>query len=293
MPLITLDDACLAFGHVALLDKAAFQLDLGERVALIGRNGSGKSSLLKALAGQATLDDGRLWRQPGAKVAYVPQEADFPLDRSVFATVADGLGDVAQLLVDYHAAMLAVADDASPAALARLEDLQHRVEDAQAWRLEQRVEQVLGELRLSGEAVVGSLSGGGIKRVALARALVGEPEILLLDEPLAGLDWHHQLQLLQTLRELVALGVLVIFSVHDFNLALAHADGVLCLQAGELVAHGAVSVLNADLLARVFQILPWTLHSILSKPINSALPCWMFRVLKVKRAKCWHKSSRR
>ena len=119
MPLITLDDACLAFGHVALLDKAAFQLDLGERVALIGRNGSGKSSLLKALAGQATLDDGRLWRQPGAKVAYVPQEADFPLERSVFATVADGLGDVAQLLVDYHAAMLAVADDASEAALAR------------------------------------------------------------------------------------------------------------------------------------------------------------------------------
>ena len=86
MPLITLDDACLAFGHVALLDKAAFQLDPGERVALIGRNGSGKSSLLKALAGQATLDDGRLWRQPGAKVAYVPQEADFPLERSVFAT---------------------------------------------------------------------------------------------------------------------------------------------------------------------------------------------------------------
>ena len=120
MPLITLDDACLAFGHVALLDKAAFQLDPGERVALIGRNGSGKSSLLKALAGQSMLDDGRLWRQPGARVAYVPQEADFPLERSVYATVADGLGDVAQLLVDYHAAMLAVADDHSEAALARL-----------------------------------------------------------------------------------------------------------------------------------------------------------------------------
>src|SRR5574344_453757 len=105
------------------------------------------------------------------------------------------------------------------------------------------------------------LSGGEQQRVLLAKTLLQvwpslnpRGRLLLLDEPLAGLDWHHQLQLLQTLRALVALGVLVIFSVHDFNLALAHADGLLCLQEGQLVAQGPVSVLDAALLARVFQI---------------------------------------
>ncbi|AWI78050.1 MAG: ABC transporter ATP-binding protein [Betaproteobacteria bacterium HGW-Betaproteobacteria-13] len=188
MPLLSVDNACLAFGHVDLLAHAEFQLDAGERVALIGRNGSGKSSLLRALAGQSTLDDGTVWRQSGLTVAYVPQEADFPLDRDVFATVADGLGDAAQLLVDYHAAMVAVSDHGDADALSRLDALQHAIEAADGWRLSQRVEQMLGLLALPGEAMVSSLSGGGIKRVALARALVAEPDLLLLDEPTNHLD---------------------------------------------------------------------------------------------------------
>ena len=188
MPLIALEGGCLAFGHVALLDHADFQLDPGERVALIGRNGSGKSSLLRALAGLAGLDDGVVRRADGARVAYVPQEPDFPLDQDVFATVADGLGSVARLLVDYHAAVLVVAEEASPANLARLEALQHQVEAADAWGLERAVEQTLGRLGLDGAAPVASLSGGGIKRVALARALVSNPDLLLLDEPTNHLD---------------------------------------------------------------------------------------------------------
>ncbi|THF65519.1 ATP-binding cassette domain-containing protein [Pseudothauera nasutitermitis] len=188
MPLISVDNACLAFGHVDLLSHAEFQLDAGERVALIGRNGSGKSSLLRALAGQAALDDGTVWRQDGLCVAYVPQEADFDLQREVFATVADGLGEAARLLVDYHAAMHAVAESATPEALARLERLQHEVEAAEAWRLNQRVEHMLARLGLAADACVASLSGGGVKRVALARALVAEPDLLLLDEPTNHLD---------------------------------------------------------------------------------------------------------
>ncbi|WP_332670171.1 ATP-binding cassette domain-containing protein [Aromatoleum sp.] len=201
MPLLTIDTACLAYGHVDLLDHAEFQLDAGERVVLIGRNGSGKSSLLKVLAGQALLDDGTVWRQSGLKVAYVPQEADFALERDVFSTIADGLGDAAQLLVDYHAAMHDVAESATRESLARLAAVQHEIDAADAWRLNQRVDEILVRLGLPGDALVSSLSGGGVKRVALARALVGEPDLLLLDEPTNHLDLDGILWLESLIRD--------------------------------------------------------------------------------------------
>jgi ATP-binding cassette subfamily F protein uup len=187
VPVLTLDNACLAYGHVALLDHAALQVDVGERVGLIGRNGSGKSSLLKALAALGSLDDGTLWRQPELSIAYVAQEPEFAGHETVYEAVASGLGGIARLLADYHEATLKVGAGGT-AALEHLQELQTQLEARDGWRLNSRVEQAISRLALDGEAHVDALSGGGRKRVALAQALVGEPQLLLLDEPTNHLD---------------------------------------------------------------------------------------------------------
>ncbi len=187
MPLLTLHQATLAFGDVALLDHAEMLIDANERVALIGRNGAGKSSLMRVLADTARLDDGRVWRQPGLRIAYVAQEPDFALDGDVYQTVAAGLGEAARLVAEYHVCAQAVARH-EPGAFEKLAALQHELEMRQAWTQHHKVEEVLDRLRLDGAVPASKLSGGGIKRLALARALVGEPDLLLLDEPTNHLD---------------------------------------------------------------------------------------------------------
>ncbi|MDR2091846.1 MAG: ATP-binding cassette domain-containing protein [Azoarcus sp.] len=234
MPLLTVDNACLAYGHVDLLDHVSFQLDAGERVALIGRNGTGKSSLLRVLAGQAALDDGTIWRQPGLTAAHVPQEADFPLDRDVYATVADGLGDVARLLVDYHEASTVVAEQGGGAALERLTALQQAIETADGWRLNRRVEQALAALGLEGASLLSNLSGGGIKRVALARALVAEPRLLLLDEPTNHLDLDGILWLEDLIRSFA--GTVVVIT-HDRVFMDHIATRIVELDRGRLASY--------------------------------------------------------
>ena len=231
MPLLTLDKGCLAFGHVALLDHADFQVDAGERIALIGRNGSGKSSLLRALVGTGGLDDGAVWRRDGLRVAYVPQEPDFPPEQTAYEAVASGVGEASRLLVDYHAAAQRLTHDHSEAALLHLHELQVQLEAGDGWRLGTRVEQALSQLGLAGEARLGELSGGGLKRVALARALAGDPELLFLDEPTNHLDLDGILWLEQLIAGFDGAVVLI---THDRRFLDAVATRIVELDRGRL-----------------------------------------------------------
>ena len=143
MPLVTLDQACLAFGHVPLLDHVDLTLDSGERAALIGRNGSGKSSLLRLLAGQQPLDSGKFWRKPELRIALVAQEPVLDPDETVFEAVARGAGEVHDTLLEFHdlSHRLAIAQDA--AMLERLNELQHRLEHSDGWRINTRIESLV------------------------------------------------------------------------------------------------------------------------------------------------------
>ena len=188
MAILSLSNAHLAYGHVALLDGAAFSLEAGERLGLIGRNGAGKSSLLKVLAGQEKLDDGLLQMTQGLRICYVPQEPLFEPAHSVFDIVSEGVAEARALRTRYE--LHAPDDD--------LDALQTRIEALDAWNWEQRVDTTLAQLHLDGARDIGSLSGGMKKRVALAQALVAVPEVLLLDEPTNHLDldsiaWLEQL----------------------------------------------------------------------------------------------------
>jgi ATP-binding cassette subfamily F protein uup len=188
MPVASLNHVSLSFGHLPLLDDVVLQIEPGERISLVGRNGTGKSTLLQLLSGEQAPDSGSAWLQPGATVARLAQDVPLSSDRSVVDVVADGLGPISELVATYHHTAQRVADAGSPALLARLGELQHELEQRDGWRIEQRVELVLSRLDLPAEATVDTLSGGWRRRVLLARALVRQPDLLLLDEPTNHLD---------------------------------------------------------------------------------------------------------
>jgi ATP-binding cassette subfamily F protein uup len=233
MPLITLDQASLAYGLHPLLDHANLQLDPGERVGLIGRNGAGKSSLLKVIAGESKLDDGTVWRAPSVRIVYVPQEPVLISTHTVFEAVAEGLGDLQKVLVEYHEVshQMGEPDADIDALMQRMQDLQHELDSKNGWQSQAKVEAVLSRLSLDADTLVSKLSGGWRKRVALGRALVAEPEVLLLDEPTNHLD----LQAIEWLEELLlGFSGSVLFITHDRRFLDRLATRITELDRGNL-----------------------------------------------------------
>ncbi|WP_458761801.1 ATP-binding cassette domain-containing protein [Cupriavidus basilensis] len=250
MALFSISDAQLAFGHVALLDHADFSLEAGERVGLIGRNGTGKSSLLKIVAGLSAPDDGLIARQSGVTSAYVPQEPQFEAGVTVFDAVSQGLGKIHDLLVAYEAALAGLDDNHDEDSLAELHRLQSEVDAAGAWGLRTRVETTLAQLSLSADVRVDALSGGMQKRVALAQALVAEPDILLLDEPTNHLD-VEAIRWLEDL--LLAFRGSVLLITHDRAFLDRVATRIIELDRGRLISFpgnfAAYQARKAELLA--------------------------------------------
>ena len=235
MPYLKLNRGCLAYGHVPLLDAAEFLIDPGERVALIGRNGTGKSSLLAILAGMARLDDGERWVQPGIRVAYVPQEPPLDPGLTVFEAVVAGMGESSRLLAEYHEVSHRLAEAVADheALLVRMQAIQHELEARGAWSQEAQAEQAIARFELDPDARVGTLSGGQKKRLALAQALAVAPDVLLLDEPtnhldIAAIEWLEEL--------LLSAKTTLLFVTHDRRFLDRLATRIVELDRGRLAS---------------------------------------------------------
>ncbi|MFP5440803.1 MAG: ATP-binding cassette domain-containing protein [Gammaproteobacteria bacterium] len=226
MPLIRLQDIQLAVGQQVLFDHIDLSLKRGEKIGLVGRDGTGKSTLLKLIAGEAKADSGEVWVRPGTRVAMLSQSLPEAGELTVFEVVAGGLADTGRLLAEYHA--LAMQPDAD---LKKLERLQQGIEAADGWNFQQRIDTVLSRLQLPADTKMRELSGGWRRRVALAQALVTEPDVLLLDEPTNHLDLPTILWLEEQLREFR--GTLLLIT-HDRAFLQAVATSIIELDRGHV-----------------------------------------------------------
>ena len=233
MPLVVLDQISHAYGHLPLLDRAALQVEPGERIAIIGRNGTGKSTLMQIIGGEMQPDAGTVWTQPGARVARLVQDVPLSANLPVFDVIAEGLGDLGALIANYHHAAVEVATDYSDEAMTRLGNYQHELEERDGWSLEQRVELIVTKLGLPSEAIVDTLSGGWKRRVLLARALVSQPDVLLLDEPTNHLD-IEAIEWLETF--LMEYAGAVIFVTHDRTFLEKVATRIVEIDRGMLTS---------------------------------------------------------
>jgi ATP-binding cassette subfamily F protein uup len=231
--LITLDNVSLAYGLSHLLDKSKLQITAGERVCLIGRNGEGKSSLLKIIEGGLLPDSGNVFRKPNLRIARLEQELPQNIDCTVYEYVAQGLSETGKLLADYHALIMRLEHSHTDKDLQLLERLQHDIDAQNGWHFEQNIKNVLLRLALDPDKKVMELSGGWQRRAALAKALVVEPELLLLDEPTNHLD----IEAIQWLEDqLLNWDVGLLFITHDRALLQRLATRILELDRGQLTS---------------------------------------------------------
>lgn len=232
MPLLRLTHLSIAFGSHALLNDEEFQLDPGERVGLLGRNGEGKSTLMKIIAGDIAADHGDCWRQPGLKLAWLEQAPDLSQYATVYDAVASGLGELGQWLARYETLSHQLTEG-NPKILAELGELQHHLETHQGWHFQQRVETTLSKLGLPADLNIAQLSGGWTRRVALAKALVIEPDVLLLDEPTNHLDFTSIAWLEE---QLLNFNGAVLFVTHDRAFLQKLATRIVDLDRGQLTS---------------------------------------------------------
>lgn len=235
MALLGLQELTIAFGGPPVLDRASFAIERGERVCLLGRNGAGKSTVMKLLDGSMSPDAGEVVRQTGVTVARLEQEIPTHVEGTTFDVVAAGLGAMGNLLAKYHQASHDVGLHASDAALRELDRLHHALDSANAWQVHTRVETVLMHLALDADAPFASASGGRKRQTLLARALVAEPDVLLLDEPTNHLDvdaveWMEQF--------LIDRGTTLLFVTHDRAFLRRLATRIVELDRGRLADWG-------------------------------------------------------
>jgi ABC transport system ATP-binding/permease protein len=232
MPLLRLSNLSIAFGTHALLNKESFQLDMGERVGLLGRNGEGKSTLMKIIAGNVLPDGGEIWREPELKLAWLEQAPELPDEATIYDAVASGLGELGDVIARYHVLSLTM-DYHDPKALQELGDLQHKLEALHGWHFNTKIEATLSKLNLPGELKIKDLSGGWKRRVALAKALVIEPQVLLLDEPTNHLDFESIAWLEE---QMLNFDGAVLFVTHDRAFLQKLATRIVDLDRGNLVS---------------------------------------------------------
>lgn len=230
MPLLRLDNVSLAYGHVPLLTHVDFQVGPGERVCLLGRNGTGKTTLLRVMSGMALPDDGQIWRQNTLRVAHLEQEVPPDTEQTIYEVVAEGLGELGALLTEYHQTARAVGAG-EPMSLQRMAELQTRIDTLGGWNIKQKVEMALTRLCLPADKYLADCSGGIRRQVMMARALVSNPDLLLLDEPTNHLDITAIRWLEDFLRDYRG-GL--IFITHDRMLLRRLATRIVELDRGKL-----------------------------------------------------------